>query len=54
MSNNRKKSQQNKNVVISSKEIEQFKLMLDNFGKDLNDINSNYIQILECKLKFLF
>jgi len=49
MSNNRKKSQQNKNVVISSKEIEQFKLMLDNFGKDLNDINSNYIQILECK-----
>lgn len=49
MSNNRKKSQQNKNVVISTKEIEQFKLMLDNFGKDLNDINSNYIQILECK-----
>ena len=49
MSNNRKKSQQNKNVVISTKEIEQFKLMLDNFGKDLNDINSNYIQLLECK-----
>ena len=49
MSNNRKKSQQNKNVVITTKEIEQFKLMLDNFGKDLNDINSNYIQILECK-----
>jgi len=49
MSNNTKKSQQNKNVVISTKEIEQFKLMLDNFGKDLNDINSNYIQILECK-----
>ena len=49
MSNNRKKSQQNKNVLISTKEIEQFKLMLDNFGKDLNDINSNYIQILECK-----
>ena len=49
MSNNRKKSQQNKNVVISSKEIEQFKSMLDNFGNDLNELNSNYFQLLDCK-----
>lgn len=50
MSNNKKNSQQKKNVLISSKEIEQFKLMLDNFGKDLNDLNSNYSQLLDCNL----
>ena len=46
---NKKNSQAKKNVLISSKEIEQFKSMLDNFGKDLNDLNSNYIKLLDCK-----
>ena len=49
MSNNRKNSQQKKNVIISTKEIEQFKSMLDNFGNDLNVLNSNYQQLLDCK-----
>ena len=49
MSNNRKNSQQIKNVIISTKEIEQFKSMLDNFGNDLNVLNSNYQQLLDCK-----
>ena len=46
---NKKNSQQKKNVLISSKEIEQFKSMLDNFGNDLNELNSNYFQLLDCK-----
>ena len=49
MSNNRKNSQQKKNVIISTKEIEEFKLMLDNFGNDLNVLNTNYQQLLDCK-----
>ncbi len=49
MSNNRKNSQQIKNVIISTKEIEQFKSMLDNFGNDLNVLNTNYQQLLDCK-----
>jgi hypothetical protein len=51
MSNNKKKPHNKKenDVLISSKEIEQFKSMLDNFGKDLNDLNSNYIKLLDCK-----
>ena len=49
MSNNRKNSQQIKNVIISKKEIEQFKSMLDNFGNDLNVLNTNYQQLLDCK-----
>ena len=49
MSNNRKNSQQEKNVIISTKEIEEFKLMLDNFGNDLNVLNTNYQQLLDCK-----
>ena len=46
-----------KNVLISSKEIEQFKLMLENFGNDLTALNTNYQQLLECKyfyFNFLF
>jgi hypothetical protein len=57
MSNHKKVSQQKKNVLISSKEIEQFKLMLDNFGNDLTALNTNYQQLLECKyfyFNFLF
>jgi len=46
---NKKNSQQKKNVLISSKEIEHFKSMLDNFGNDLNELNSNYFQLLDCK-----
>ena len=49
MSNNRKNSQQIKNVIISTKEIEQFKSMLDNLGNDLNVLNTNYQQLLDCK-----
>ena len=49
MSNNRKNSPQEKNVIISTKEIEQFKVMLDNFGNDLNVLNTNYQQLLDCK-----
>ena len=49
MSNNRKNLQQIKNVIISTKEIEQFKSMLDNFGNDLNVLNTNYQQLLDCK-----
>ena len=52
MSKNKKKTQQNKNVLISTKEIEDFKLKLDNFGKELNDITANYLQILDCKNNF--
>ena len=54
MSNNRKNSQQIKNVIISTKEIEQFKSMLDNFGNDLNVLNTNYQQLLDCKWIILF
>ena len=35
--------------IYTSKEIEQFKLMLDNFGNDLNVLNTNYQQLLDCK-----
>ena len=50
MSNNKKKPQNKKenDVLISSKEIEQFKIMLDNFGNDLNILNTNYQELLEC------
>ena len=50
MSNNKKKLQNKKenDVLISSKEIEQFKIMLDNFGNDLNILNTNYQELLEC------
>jgi hypothetical protein len=50
MSNNKKKPHNKKenDVLISSKEIEQFKIMLDNFGNDLNILNTNYQELLEC------
>ena len=48
MSNNGKSSQQKKNVIISSKDIEQFKSMLDNLGNDLSLLNTNYHQLLDC------
>jgi len=50
MSNNGKNNQQKKNVLISSKEIEEFKIMLQNLGNDINFINTNYQQLLECNL----
>ena len=50
MSNHKKVSQQKKNVLISSKEIEEFKLMLQNLGSDINVLNTNYQQLLECNL----
>ncbi len=49
MSTQKKSSHPKKNILVSSNEIEQFKSMLDNFGKDLNDLNSNYIKLLDCK-----
>ena len=50
MSNNKKKPHNKKenDVLISSKEIEQFKIMLDSFGNDLNILNTNYQELLEC------
>ena len=53
MSNNQKSSNQKNNILVSSNEIEQFKLMLDNFGKDLSILNSNYNQLIDCNY-FLF
>ena len=50
MSKKKKKPHNKKenDVLISSKEIEQFKIMLDNFGNDLNILNTNYQELLEC------
>ena len=48
MSKKEKNSKQNKNIIISSKEIEQFKLMLDNLGRDLSILNTNYKQLKDC------
>lgn len=42
-------SQNSKNVVISSNEIEQFKTMLDNYGNELIFINDNYNKLIDCK-----
>ena len=48
MSNNKKKSNQKNNILVSSNEIEQFKTMLDDFGRDLSFLNSNYKQLIDC------
>ena len=48
MSTKENNSNQNKNIIISSNEIEQFKSMLDNFGRDLLILNTNYKQLKDC------
>ena len=42
-------SQNSKNIVISSNEIEEFKIMLDNYGNELTLINDNYNKLVDCK-----
>ena len=49
MSSNKKQSQPKKNILVSTNEIEEFKSMLDNFGRDLNILNTNYRQLIDCK-----
>ena len=54
MSKNKNNSQSKKNILVSSNEIEQFKSMLDNFGKDLSILNSNYKQLIDCKYILIY
>ena len=35
-------------ILVSTNEIEQFKSMLDNFGRELTILNTNYKQIIDC------
>ncbi len=48
MSNKRRNSQTKNDILVSSDEIQQFKSMLDNFGRDLTMLNANYKEIIEC------
>ena len=54
MSNNKKKSNPKKNILISSNEIEQFKTMLDDFGRDLSFLNTNYKQLIDCNYIYFY
>ena len=48
MSKRTNNSHTKKNIIVSSNEIEEFKLMLDNFGRDLSILNTNYHQLIDC------
>ena len=54
MSKNKNNFQSKKNILVSSNEIEQFKSMLDNFGKDLSILNSNYKQLIDCNYILIY
>ncbi len=54
MSKNKNNSQSKRNILVSSNEIEQFKSMLDNFGKDLSILNSNYKQLIDCNYILIY
>lgn len=49
---NKKSTHSKNNILVSTNEIEQFKSMLDNFGKDLSILNSNYRILVDCKYIF--
>lgn len=48
MSNKRRNSKPKNEILVSTNEIEQFKSMLDNFGRELTILNTNYKQIIDC------
>ena len=54
MSKNKNNSLSKKNILVSSNEIEQFKSMLDNFGKDLSILNTNYKQLIDCNYIIIY
>ena len=54
MSTQKKSSHPKKNILVSSNEIEQFKSMLDNFGRDLSILNTNYKQLIDCKYILIY
>jgi len=51
MSNNKKNSRQTNNILVSSKDVENFRDMLANFGKEITILNTNYQKLLDCNYK---
>lgn len=39
-----------KKIMIPTNDIEQFKIMLDNYGQEIEIMNTNYKKLVECKL----
>ena len=54
MSNHKKSSHPKNNILVTSNEIEQFKSMLDNFGRDLSILNTNYKQLIDCNYILIY